>query len=219
MNDLKTCLECKQQKTLSDFYKDKTRKEGYTHKCKICIKINNSTQYYSNPEKHKSRCLEWQKNNQNKQQLLNQKSYNKLKENEDWKKNKYEYNTTYHKTKYNTSLEYKIYRILRNRFRAALKKQIKTTSAVELIGCDIDHLKEHISSNFLPEMNWENHGVVWEIDHIKPCALFDLTYREQQKECFHYTNLQPLFKTSDIAKSFGYINQIGNRNKNKKYER
>jgi hypothetical protein len=55
----------------------------------------------------------------------------------------------------------------------------------------------------------------WEIDHIKACANFDLTKLEEQKQCFHYTNLQPLFKTTEIAESFGYINQIGNRNKNK----
>ena len=64
-------------------------------------------------------------------------------------------------------------------------------------------------------MTWENHGEVWEIDHINPCASFDLTDIKQQKQCFHYTNLQPLFKTTEIAKSFGYNDQIGNRNKNK----
>jgi hypothetical protein len=65
-------------------------------------------------------------------------------------------------------------------------------------------------------MTWENHGVIWEIDHTKPCAAFDLTNLEQQKECFHHTNLQPLFKTTEIAESFGYTNQIGNRNKSNK---
>jgi len=29
----------------------------------------------------------------------------------------------------------------------------------------------------------------------------------------YYTNLQPLFKTTEIAKSLGYINEMGNRNK------
>ena len=24
-------------------------------------------------------------------------------------------------------------------------------------------------------MSWGNHGEIWEIDHIKPCASFDLT--------------------------------------------
>ena len=64
-------------------------------------------------------------------------------------------------------------------------------------------------------MTWENHGIIWEIDHIKPCVSFDLSLEEEQKKCFHYINLQPLFKTTKIAESFGYINQIGNRNKPK----
>lgn len=64
-------------------------------------------------------------------------------------------------------------------------------------------------------MNWENHGVIWEIDHIKPCSSFDLTNNDHQKQCFHFSNHQPLFKTSDLAKSFGYIDEIGNRNKYK----
>jgi hypothetical protein len=64
-------------------------------------------------------------------------------------------------------------------------------------------------------MNWENHGIVWEIDHIKACANFDLKDIEQQKECFHYTNIQPLFKTTEIAEQHGYQNEIGNRNKSK----
>jgi len=77
-------------------------------------------------------------------------------------------------------------------------------------------LKLYLEKQFLPEMNWENHGNIWEIDHIKPCANFDLTDIKQQQECFHYTNLQPLFKTTEIAESFGYTDQIGNRNKYKK---
>ena len=38
---------------------------------------------------------------------------------------------------------------------------------------------------------------------------------EKEKKCFYYMNMQPLFKTSDIAKSFGYIDHMGNRNKPK----
>ena len=65
-------------------------------------------------------------------------------------------------------------------------------------------------------MTWDNHGEIWEIDHIIPCSKFNLTEEKQQKECFHYTNLQPLFKTTKIAESFGYNDQIGNRNKSNK---
>ena len=86
---------------------------------------------------------------------------------------------------------------------------------MKLLGCPLTELKLWLEQQFLPEMSWDNHGVIWEIDHIKACASFDLTDIEQQKECFYYTNLQPLFKTTEIAESLGYKNYIGNRNKNK----
>jgi hypothetical protein len=62
-------------------------------------------------------------------------------------------------------------------------------------------------------MTWENHGDIWEIDHIQPCSSFNLTQEIEQQKCFYYTNLQPLFKTTQIAQSLGYVNEIGNRNK------
>lgn len=35
---------------------------------------------------------------------------------------------------------------------------------------------------------------------IKPCASFDLSNINQQRECFHYTNLQPLWATENFSK-------------------
>jgi len=52
-------------------------------------------------------------------------------------------------------------------------------------------------------MNWENYGK-WHIDHIRPCNSFDLSNREQQKLCFHYLNLQPLWGTENNAKKDSY---------------
>lgn len=51
------------------------------------------------------------------------------------------------------------------------------------------------------EMNWNNHGEVWEIDHIIPCSNFDLTKEEEQKKCFHYLNTQPLTFEENRSKS------------------
>ena len=44
----------------------------------------------------------------------------------------------------------------------------------------------------------------------------NLLNKEEQKQCFNFTNFQPLFKTTEIAKSFGDINEIGNREKSNK---
>jgi hypothetical protein len=51
-------------------------------------------------------------------------------------------------------------------------------------------------------MSWGNYGLHgWHVDHIIPCASFDLTDPEQQRQCFHYTNLQPLWAEDNLRKS------------------
>ena len=50
--------------------------------------------------------------------------------------------------------------------------------------------------------NWQHDG--WHIDHIRPCASFDLADLEQQRQCFHYTNLQPLWAADNIRKGAKY---------------
>ena len=60
-------------------------------------------------------------------------------------------------------------------------------------------VKKWIESQFVDGMSWDNHGE-WHIDHIRPCASFDLTDPEQQKECFNYKNLQPLWAKDNLSK-------------------
>lgn len=68
-----------------------------------------------------------------------------------------------------------------------------------LLGCSAKELRRHLESQFKPWMNWGNYGR-WHIDHIQPCASFDLTDPKQQEICFHYTNLQPLEAKKNIRK-------------------
>jgi hypothetical protein len=53
---------------------------------------------------------------------------------------------------------------------------------------------------FEPGMTWENYGRVWHVDHRFPCAAFDMGRAEEQKRCFHYLNLQPLFAEDNLRK-------------------
>lgn len=90
---------------------------------------------------------------------------------------------------------------LRARIYAGLKGERKTKATAILLGCSFDELKEHIESKFKPGMGWDNYGINgWHIDHIKPCASFNLRNKEEQEECFHYTNLQPLWAEENMSK-------------------
>ncbi len=82
----------------------------------------------------------------------------------------------------------------------ALRRKSRTA---ELIGCSIQQLRAHLEAKFTNGMTWANQGA-WHIDHIKPCALFDLTNEREQRACFHYTNLQPLWASENIRKSDTY---------------
>ena len=41
-----------------------------------------------------------------------------------------------------------------------------------------------------------------QIDHIIPCKTFDMSDPEQQRKCFHYTNLQPLWQYENLSKGY-----------------
>jgi hypothetical protein len=73
---------------------------------------------------------------------------------------------------------------------------------MKLIGCSCSELKSHIESLWLPGMTWENKAYYgWHIDHIMPCASFDLSKPEEQKKCFHFLNLQPLWWIDNLKKT------------------
>jgi len=99
---------------------------------------------------------------------------------------------------------YRITKTLRCRLRDALRDGTipKGDSTKNLLGCSIEEFKEHLEMQWEDGMSWDNHGVHgWHIDHIRPCASFDLLDPEQQRECFHYTNMQPLWAVDNLKKS------------------
>lgn len=75
------------------------------------------------------------------------------------------------------------------------------TRTFEFLGCDYAFARAYLNARLKPGQTWENHGVVWEIDHIIPLAAFDLTKERERKKALHFTNLQPLFKHENRAKS------------------
>jgi hypothetical protein len=76
----------------------------------------------------------------------------------------------------------------------------KSAGTLELVGCSIQELRAWLARQFRPGMTWDNYGPVWHIDHRKPCASFNLADPAQQRVCFHYSNLQPLFALENLQK-------------------
>ncbi len=113
------------------------------------------------------------------------------------------------RSRYSTDLNFRLANILRSRLNEAVKVPMgyksrfsRSLLSRKTLGCDIPFLREHLESLFKEGMNWGNHGIRgWHIDHIKPCARFDLNDPTQRGICFHYTNLQPLWWRENCSKS------------------
>lgn len=103
--------------------------------------------------------------------------------------------------------QFKLHCRLNTRISDALKKEgiVKAKKTVELIGAEISNFKDYLSANWEEGMNWENYGRNgWHVDHIRPCASFDLTNEKQQLVCFNWRNLRPMWESENITKSDNY---------------
>lgn len=52
----KTCYICSRSLTIESFYKDKSRKDGYSTRCKECDKIGRRNRYLKNKVHHMNTC-------------------------------------------------------------------------------------------------------------------------------------------------------------------
>ena len=100
-------------------------------------------------------------------------------------------------------IRYRIKRVISHRIRISLINQSsnKTHKALELLGCSLNEFRDHLEAKFKPGMLWDNFGQDgWHLDHVRPCASYDLKDEVQLRECFNYTNYQPLWASENIRK-------------------
>jgi hypothetical protein len=96
---------------------------------------------------------------------------------------------------------FRVKHAIQGRIPYAIKGGYKAAKTLELLGCSVADLKARLESMFQPGMTWENYGARgWHVDHIRPCASFDLTDPAQRRECFNWRNLQPLWAEDNIRK-------------------
>jgi len=105
----------------------------------------------------------------------------------------------YQNKKFQTNINYRIIHNLRGRLYKAFIRNPKLDTTINLLSCSIEQLKTHLGKQFTEGMSWNNYGQ-WHIDHIKPCASFDLSKPSEQAKCFNYLNLQPLWAKDNLSK-------------------
>lgn len=189
------------------FYRHKRCKNGLTRTCKACgvkkrkeyVEKNRATVRLSKRKfyrKNKKKIIDKIKaHSQTQQARLLRAAY---------KERNYEHikevRRLYELKRRQTDPQFKLIKTTRNRIRAALKTNYRSKTTNELIGCSPEDLKKYIESMSSQRKTWENHGE-WHLDHKIPCASFDLSKPENQKKCFNYKNMQPLWAIDNLKKS------------------
>lgn len=180
-------------------YKDPNYKHNYYLKNKLKIDIKCKKWALLNPDKIKEKGKKYRINNKNKIITANHLHYIKN------KKSILKRHLNYLNHKRKTNIHFRLYDNLRSRIHDALKYNHKSARTTELIGCSINELHKHLEKQFIAGMNWKNYGK-WHVDHIVPCASFNLSNKEDQYKCFHYTNLQPMWALDNIKKGKNITN-------------
>lgn len=199
--EMKICSKCEEAKARSEFYRDKNKKDGHESQCKKCREESKIKHKENNRERLKEYHFKYNLT------YKNPLPYDKKKQreiNKNYNINNRKRITEQRNKRRREDVAYKINQCLRSRILSAIKKDcgVKSHKTMALIGCDILFLKKYIKSKFTKGMSWDNYGRFgWHIDHIRPCSSFDLTDPEQQKQCFHYSNLQPLWAEDNLSKS------------------
>lgn len=193
----KLCKQCHTIRTLDLFIPYK--KGGYRPTCRICCNTKRR-EYLAKPDVKKIK-LE-------KDAIYRNKPENRARQREiqmEWyKANREEKLRKCYEAEKKRLADDPIARLrksLRVRLKDAMKGNLKADRTMNLLGCNKDWLRKWIEYQFDDKMNWDNYGTVWHLDHVRPCASFDLKDPEQQRICFGWKNIRPLDKSKNMIKS------------------
>ena len=186
---MKVCIKCGIEKDLIFFVKAKNSckeceslyKKEYALKNKDKLKEKNKKYYSEKKDQIKER--EREKYNINKEKKLKyQKEYSEENK-EKIKKYKSEYSklnkdkirlykTNYQRERRKNDPIFKLKSVVSRLIRNSIKCKglSKNKKSIDILGCDIEFFKLYLEEKFIDDMSWDNYGIVWDIDHIKPIS-------------------------------------------------
>ena len=197
----KTCSTCKQTKNTKEFVRNKSRKDGLSHRCKSCVKSH----YQANKDKIAQYKKAYYRANKDKIDKQVKASYQAN------KKKRLEYAKTYLRQRKKNDPIFKLKTIYRSRLRWAFNSigKKKSCSTLKLLGLNnYKEFADYLSNQFYDhpvtgeKMAFDNHGVgrnCWQIDHIIP--LLTANNKKDIIKLSHYTNLQPLWHVDHVRKT------------------
>lgn len=184
---MKTCSRCKEFKDLKDFANKKSSRDGLHGWCRRCCADHKQSNRAAVADGKK----EWAAKNRDKLRSASARWF---------QKNKHK-RCAYQSRRYRDDVQRRMACVLRSRLSHAVKRSIKSGSAVRDLGCSMDEFIKYIESKFLDGMSWSNYGhKTWHIDHVVPLSSFDLADPDQLKKACHYTNLQPMWAADNLSK-------------------
>lgn len=192
----KRCYVCKIEKPLADFGKKATNKDGLQRICKACQKIERKRYYDANKEKEFEHHRLYELSH--KKEINAQRAITRANNPEYYPRVQ-----QYVNKRKVENIEFLILTRSRCRIARALKlQQAKAYCQLpKLLGCDMPSLKAYLESSFTEGMSWELYlQAEIHIDHIIPCACFDLFRPDHQRACFHYSNLRMLWKKENLGR-------------------
>ena len=228
---MKKCSKCNSEYDFSNFYKDKSSKDGYRCDCKNCAKLyrDNNKDYqkeYGKENKDKIRkygkCRGYNPEEKRKYYLSKKediliKRKSKLKYQKEYQQNNKVKRNKHLSERRKTDDLFRLITNIRNLINNSFydMNYSKTSRTQEILGCSFEELKSYLELKFEPWMTWKNRGIYngelnngWDIDHIIP--LSEAISVDDIVKLNHYTNLQPLCSkiNRDIKKNnieYGFI--------------
>jgi len=206
----KECYKCKIKKPLNKYRKYTEKNNSYSKLCKACLNEMDKERKKNQRQRLETFIVKCEKCNESKalKDFAKLKKFYKRKiclscypkflteQKTEWCRNESKYN-----------INYRLKKSLAARLRTVL---IKNDTTMNYIGCNIQYLREWVEYNFTKEMNWDNYGSYWLIDHIIPVSKFDLTIEDEKLKCWNWSNLMPVTVKYNSSKKEIDKNQINN---------
>lgn len=206
---LRLCTRCRQEKpaTRENFAPHKLGKYGLSPRCRPCRKLDDAE--LRGRADQKARQKAWRDANKEKVREANRAyrdaGYKSTEAVAKWRRDNLDHARRQDARRIRERRSTDPAFALLERMRGQVRRMASgkgSRSTMDLLGFSVEELRVHLQRQFKRGMGWHNMKD-WEIDHIIPVAAFNIETVDcpDFRACWALTNLQPLWKHENRAKS------------------